>query len=105
MNHRFKTPLTVRRITSGRDEDDLFDERRASEPINLKCFVISTQTDGKTDGKPVLYIVKKSIGIPKTADVRISDEVVLLGRRYLVIDANLTPILEGTTGDMRGERQ
>ncbi|WP_339302210.1 hypothetical protein NSQ90_16050 [Paenibacillus sp. FSL H7-0737] len=32
--------------------------------------------------------MKKTIGVPKTADVQISDEVLLFGRKYLVIDSN-----------------
>jgi hypothetical protein len=88
MNHRFKTPLAVYRTGSKRDDDGLFDDRKSGKVADLKCLVIRTQTESKADAKPVMYIVKKTIGISKAADVRISDEVVLLGRRYLVIDAN-----------------
>jgi hypothetical protein len=54
---------------------------------DLKCFLIKTETSEKTDSKPVLYIVKKTIGVPKASDIQLGDEVVLLGRRYLVIDS------------------
>lgn len=88
MNHRFKTPLAVYRVGSKRDGDDLFSDRKPGKVDDLKCFVIKTETSEKTDSKPVMYFVKKTIGVAKTADVRISDEVVLLGRRYLVIDSD-----------------
>lgn len=87
MNHRFQTPLAVFRVGSQRDADGLFNERKSGKVIDLKCIVIKTETSEKTDNKPVMYIIKKTIGIPKKADVRLSDEVLLLGRRYLVIDS------------------
>ncbi|AWP25394.1 hypothetical protein [Paenibacillus sp. Cedars] len=87
MNHRFKTPLAVYRVGSKRDDDDLFSDRKSGKVDDLKCFVIKTETSEKTDSKPVLYIVKKVIGVPKAADVQLSDEVLLHGRRYLVIDS------------------
>lgn len=71
-----------------RDGDDLFSDRKSGKVADLKCFVIKTETSEKTDSKPVMYIVKKTIGVAKTSDVRISDEVVLFGRRYLVIDSD-----------------
>ncbi|MEK5376565.1 hypothetical protein MF628_002016 [Paenibacillus polymyxa] len=87
MNHRFHTPLSVYRTESKRDDDDLFDDRKSGKVADLKCFVVKTQTEAKADSKPIMYIVKKTIGILKQADVKLSDEVVLLGRRYLVIDS------------------
>lgn len=88
MNHLLKTPLAVYRVGSKRDNDDLFDDRISGKVAELKCHVIKTETNEKIDSKPVEYIVKKTIGVAKTADVRISDEIVLFGRRYLVVDAN-----------------
>lgn len=88
MNHRFKTPLALFRVGSKRDGDDLFSDRKSAKVADLKCFVIKTETSEKTDSKPVMYIVKKTIGVDKTSDVRVSDEVVLFGRRYLVIDSD-----------------
>lgn len=88
MNHRFKTPLAVYRVGSKRDGDDLFNDRKSIKIADHKCHVIKTETSGQADAKPVVYIVKKTVGVSKTADVRISDEVVLFGRRYLVMDAN-----------------
>ncbi|MEK5162069.1 hypothetical protein NYE69_06960 [Paenibacillus sp. FSL R5-0527] len=91
MNHRFKTPLALYRVGSKQGEgdngDDLFSDRKSGKVGDLKCFVIKTETSEKTDEKPVIYIVKKTIGVPKKADVQFSDEVVLAGRRYLVIDS------------------
>ncbi|MFF3923557.1 hypothetical protein [Paenibacillus lactis] len=87
MNHRFKTPLAVYRVGSKRDGDDLFSDRKSGKVADLKCFVIKTETSEKTDSKPVLYIVKKTIGVPKASDIQLGDEVVLLGHRYLVIDS------------------
>lgn len=88
MNHRFKTPLAVYRVGSKRDDDNLFNDRKSSKIDDFKCFVIKTETTEKLDSNPVIYIVKKTIGVAKTADIRLSDEVLLFGRRYLVIDAN-----------------
>lgn len=88
MNHRMNTPLAVYRVGRQQDADNLFSDRRAGKVADLKCFVVKTQTDAKAETTPVLYIVKKTIGVSKTADVRISDEVLLFGRRYLVIDSN-----------------
>lgn len=88
MNHRFKTPLAVYRVGSKRDGDDLFNDRKSSKVADLKCHLIKTEASDKTDTAPVMYIIKKTIGVPKSADVRISDEVVLFGRRYLVIDSD-----------------
>ncbi|MCM3206393.1 hypothetical protein [Paenibacillus illinoisensis] len=88
MNHRFKTPLAVYRVGSKRDGDNLFNDRKTGMVADLKCHIIKTETSDKADAKPVMYIVKKTVGVPKMADVKISDEVVLFGRRYLVIDAN-----------------
>lgn len=87
MNHRFHTPLSVYRVTRKKDGDDLFSDRKSTKTGDFKCFVVKTETSEKTDEKPVLYIIKKTIGLPKSADVKISDEILLLGRRYLVIDA------------------
>ncbi|WP_025682605.1 hypothetical protein [Paenibacillus maysiensis] len=87
MNHRFKTPLAVYRVGQKRDDDDLFDDRKSGKVTDVKCFVVKTQTEAKADSKPVMYIVKKTVGVPLGADIRLSDEVVLLGRRYLVIDS------------------
>ncbi|MDO7908432.1 hypothetical protein Q5741_18690 [Paenibacillus sp. JX-17] len=86
MNHRFKMPLVVYRVTSKEDSDDLFSDRKPSKTAELKCFVIKTETSEKTDEKPVLFILKKQLGVAKHADVQLGDEVSLLGRRYLVID-------------------
>ncbi|WP_338542807.1 hypothetical protein [Paenibacillus tundrae] len=88
MNHRFKTPLTVYRVGNKRDDNNLFDVREPGQSTTLKCHLIKTEISDKTDTKPVMYIIKKTIGVPKSADVQISDEIVLSGRRYLVIDAN-----------------
>ncbi|MFW9331769.1 hypothetical protein ACN6AX_00870 [Paenibacillus polymyxa] len=88
MNHRFKTPLAVYRIGQKRDDDDLFDDRKSGKVTDVKCFVVRTQTEAKADSKPVMYIVKKTVGVRKAADIKLSDEVVLFGRRYLVVDAN-----------------
>lgn len=88
MNHRFKTPLAVYRVGSKRDDDNLFNDRKTGMVAELKCHIIKTETSDKADAKPMIYIVKKTVGVPKMADVKISDEVVLFGRRYLVIDAN-----------------
>ena len=87
MNHRFKTPLAVYRVGQKRDDDDLFDDRKSGKITDVKCFVVTTTTEAKADAKPVMYIVKKTVGVPKTADIKLSDEVVLLGRRFLVIDS------------------
>ncbi|MDT8979983.1 hypothetical protein RQP50_27515 [Paenibacillus sp. chi10] len=87
MNHRFNTPLAVYRVGSKRDDDDLFNDRKSGKVLDLKCFVIKNETSEKMDSKPVVYIIKKTVGIPKKADVRYSDEVLLHGRRYLVIDS------------------
>ncbi|MEY8748621.1 hypothetical protein AB9M62_57210 [Bacillales bacterium AN1005] len=88
MNHRFKTPLAVLRVGSEPDSNNLFSDRKSGKIADLKCHLIKTEISDKTDTAPVMYIVKKTVGVPKKADVNISDEVVLLGRRYLVIDAN-----------------
>jgi hypothetical protein len=88
VNHRFKTPIAVYRVGSKRDDDDLFNDRKSGKIADFKCHIIKTETSDKADAKPVMYIVKKTIGVPKTADVRVSDEVVLFGRRYLVIDSD-----------------
>lgn len=87
MNHRFHTPLALYRVTRKKDGGDLFSDRKSSKIGDYKCFVVKTETSEKTDEKPVLYIIKKTIGLPKSADVKLSDEILLLGRRYLVIDA------------------
>lgn len=87
MNHRLRTPLAVYRVGSKRDGDNLFSDRKSVKVADLKCFVVKTETAEKTDDKPVLYIVKKTLGVTKSADVQLSDEVVLFGRRYLVIDS------------------
>ncbi|AJS59207.1 hypothetical protein [Paenibacillus sp. IHBB 10380] len=86
MNHRFNTPLSVYRVTGKKDSDDLFSDRKSTKAGDYKCFVVKTETSEKTDEKPVLYIIKKTIGLLKSADVKLSDEILLLGRRYLVID-------------------
>lgn len=86
MNHRFHTLLSVYRVTRKREGDDLFSDRKSSKVADLQCNVIKTETTEKIDEKPVLYIIKKTIGLPKAADILLSDEIVLLGRRYLVID-------------------
>ncbi|MEK4106873.1 hypothetical protein NST28_22505 [Paenibacillus sp. FSL R10-2791] len=80
--------LEVYRVGRQKDEDDLFSDRKSGKITDLKCFVVKTQTDAKAESTPVIYIVKKTIGVPKNADVRISDEVLLFGRKYLVIDSN-----------------
>ncbi|WP_440960548.1 hypothetical protein ACN6KS_22625 [Paenibacillus nitricinens] len=82
------TPLAVYRVGRQQDADNLFSDRKAGKVADLNCFVVKTQTDVKAESIPVIYIVKKTIGVPKNADVRISDEVLLFGRRYLVIDSN-----------------
>ncbi|MDN4078193.1 MULTISPECIES: hypothetical protein [Paenibacillus] len=87
MNHRFKTPLAVYRVGQKRDDEDLFDDRKSGKITDVKCFVVKTQTEAKADSKPVIYIVKKTVGVPLVTDIKLSDEVVLLGRRYLVIDS------------------
>ncbi|NOJ73196.1 hypothetical protein [Paenibacillus alvei] len=87
MNHRFNTPLAVYRVGGKRDGDNLFNDRKTGKVADLKCFLIKTETSEKMDSKPVTYIIKKMIGIPKKADVRLSDEVLLYGRRFLVIDS------------------
>ncbi|WP_433943371.1 hypothetical protein [Paenibacillus sp. SN-8-1] len=86
MNHRFKTPLIVYRISAKKDADDLFSDRKPSKTAELKCFVIKTETSEKTDEKPILFLIKKQVGVAKHANVQLGDEVSLLGRRYLVID-------------------
>lgn len=88
MNHRMNTPLEVYRVGRQKDADDLFSDRKSGKVTELKCFVVKTQTDAKAESTPVIYIVKKTIGVPENADVRISDEVLLFGRKYLVIDSN-----------------
>lgn len=88
MNHRMNNLLEVYRVGRQKDEDDLFSDRKSGKITDLKCFVVKTQTDAKAESTPVIYIVKKTIGVPKNADVRISDEVLLFGRKYLVIDSN-----------------
>lgn len=88
MNHRLKIPLAVYRVGSKRDDDNLFNVRKSGKIDDLKCFVIKMETTEKLDSNPVIYIVKKTIGVAKTADVQLSDEVILFGRRYLVIDSN-----------------
>ncbi|MEC0131532.1 MULTISPECIES: hypothetical protein [Paenibacillus] len=88
MNHRMNTLLEVYRVGRQKDADDLFSDRKSGKVADLKCFVVKTQTDAKAESTPVIYIVKKTIGVPKNADVRISDEVLLFGRKYLVIDSN-----------------
>lgn len=82
------TPLVVYRVGRQQDADNLFSDRKTGKVADLKCFVVKTQTDAKAESTPVIYIVKKTIGVAKTADVRISDEVLLFGRKYLVIDSN-----------------
>lgn len=86
MNHRFHTPLSIYRVGHRKDADGLFHDRKSGKVMDLKCVIVKTETTEKTDEKPVLYIIKKTIGIPKKADIRLSDEIVLVGRRYLVID-------------------
>lgn len=86
MNHRFHTPLSVYRVSHRKDPDGYFNDRKSGKVMDLKCVIVKTETTEKTDEKPVLYIIKKTIGIPKKADIRLSDEIVLVGRRYLVID-------------------
>ncbi|OMD64669.1 hypothetical protein BSK62_17005 [Paenibacillus odorifer] len=88
MNHRMNTLLEVYRVGRHKDADNLFSDRKSGKVTDLKCFVVKTQTDAKAEATPVIYIVKKTIGVPKNADVRISDEVLLFGRKYLVIDSN-----------------
>lgn len=86
MNHRMNTPLAVYRVGRQQDGDNLFSDRKSAKVDDLKCFVVKTETTEKTDANPVIYIIKKTIGVPKKADVRLSDEILLHGRRYLVID-------------------
>ena len=86
MNHRMNTPLAVYRVGRQKDVDNLFSDRKAGKVADLKCTIVKTETTEKTDVSPVVYIIKKTIGVVKTSDVHLSDEILLLGRRYLVID-------------------
>ena len=86
MNHRFKTPLAVYRVGSKRDGDDLFSDRKSGKVADLKCFVIKTETSENRLQTSAVHC-QKTIGVPKASDIQLGDEVVLLGRRYLVIDS------------------
>lgn len=85
MKHRFNTPLSVIRVADIEDIDG-FTKRNPTKVGEWNCSVIKTETTEKLDSKPILFVLKKIIGLPKGADVLLGDETSLLGRRYLVID-------------------
>lgn len=88
MKHHFNTPITVIRVTDGEDKDGF--TKRSSKPIGKHlCHIIKTETSEKLDEKPIIFVIKKVIGLPKAADIILGDEISLLGRRYLVIDVVL----------------
>jgi hypothetical protein len=85
MKHRFHTPLSIIRVVDTEDADG-FTKRKPMKVGEYRCSILKTETTEKLDEKPVLFVIKKTIGLPKEADVQLGDEISLLGRRYLVID-------------------
>lgn len=86
MKHHFHTPVSVIRVTGQKDSNGIFTKRRPETIGQYLCSIIKTETSEKLDEKPIIFVIKKVIGLPKNADIMLGDEISLLGRRYLVID-------------------
>lgn len=86
MKHRFNTPLSVIRVADKNDDEDLFSDRKSAVVAKTLCNVFQSTSTEKTDVSPVVFIIKKTVGVSKDIDIMLGDEVSLQGRRYLVID-------------------
>ncbi|MCI1696897.1 hypothetical protein [Aneurinibacillus aneurinilyticus] len=86
MKHHFNTPVSVIRVTGQKDSNGIFAKRKPKTIGQYLCHIIKTETSEKLDEKPIIFVIKKVIGLPKAADIVRGDEISLLDHRYLVID-------------------
>lgn len=88
MRHRFDTSLDIYRVGGTRKPGSNVIQPRKTKVLTCPCKLIKTDNSARLDSKPAVFILKKTIAVPKDAPILLGDEAELVGnnRRYLVID-------------------